>query len=114
MHSLFVFFSLQRSGQAPVIFLFVVDTCQDEENLQALKVATLPHTHAHTHTHTHLCACLDTGVCLIISSLSASDTGVSAALSESHTTDCFGGTHHLWQDGTVDSMPHYVLSEWQL
>jgi protein transport protein SEC23 len=30
-------YQLQRSGQAPVIFLFVVDTCQDEENLQALK-----------------------------------------------------------------------------
>ena len=28
----------QRSGVAPTIFLFVVDTCQDEENLQALKV----------------------------------------------------------------------------
>jgi protein transport protein SEC23 len=30
-------YQLQRSGQAPVIFLFVVDTCQDEDNLQALK-----------------------------------------------------------------------------
>ena len=31
---------LQRSGIAPTIFLFVVDTCQDEENLQALKVCS--------------------------------------------------------------------------
>ena len=30
----------QRSGVAPTIFLFVVDTCQDEENLQALKVSS--------------------------------------------------------------------------
>lgn len=29
---------LQRSGTAPTIYLFVVDTCQDEDNLQALKV----------------------------------------------------------------------------
>ena len=28
----------QRSGVAPTIYLFVVDTCQDEDNLQALKV----------------------------------------------------------------------------
>ena len=43
----------QRSGTAPVIFLFVVDTCQDEDNLQALKVLCT-HTHTHTHTRTHL------------------------------------------------------------
>lgn len=30
-------YQLQRSATAPTIFLFVVDTCQDEENLQALK-----------------------------------------------------------------------------
>ena len=42
-HFLLLVFStlsfFQRSGVAPTIFLFVVDTCQDEENLQALKVS---------------------------------------------------------------------------
>ena len=33
------YFFLQRSGMAPTIFLFVVDTCQEEENLQALKAS---------------------------------------------------------------------------
>lgn len=69
---------------APVIFLFVVDTCQDEENLQALKVT---HTYTHHHHYTHT------------PTVSLSLLGISPALSESHSPYCPCGTYHIWKNG---------------
>ena len=92
---------LQRSGLAPVIFLFIVDTCQDEENLQALKVYTLsiyqlsgsPIYLSLLLTHAFFCVCVCVCVCVVWFA------GVSSAVSESNTTHCSCGPHHLRQDG---------------
>ena len=69
------FSALQRSGVAPTIYLFVVDTCQDEDNLQALKVISLSlslslsHiTLSHTHTHTYYSLSLSLSLCRSLSS----------------------------------------------
>ena len=34
-------YSLQRNVLLPMVFLFVVDLCQDDENLKAVKVSNL-------------------------------------------------------------------------
>ena len=87
------FSALQRSGVAPTIYLFVVDTCQDEDNLQALKVISLSLSlslslsPSHSLTHTYY-------------SLSLS-VGVSPAISQSYSSDSFSWPHHLWKDGSA-------------
>ena len=87
-----------------MIFLFVVDTCQDEENLQALKVC--PDTHSLAHSHTSLSL-----------SLSLWLAGISPVVSESHPTYCSCGPHHLWQDGLYTYIgfdPHSIPSSYSL
>ena len=76
----------QRSGVAPTIYLFVVDTCQDEDNLQALKVNSL----------------LSLSLISLIISLSLSlSAGVSPAVPQSDPSYCPGWPHNIWKDGSA-------------
>ena len=77
---------LQRPVAAPPVFLFVVDLCMDDEDLQAVKVRSVSHIH-------HICM-------LTLLAGVAGDVVVAAA------THRFGRPHHIWHGGAAARAQH--------